>query len=374
MKILILTDYFDTGGGAGEIARIQADTLAQTNEVKVLAAHVSNYSPENYELIKCDLDYSPNWRTYLGLYHPKAVNILKTFLKNYRPEECLVHNLNTNWSYHCLQVLHEMGIKTVLFFHDVTAVTPYVKLCGMKHAEDYHYSKLQELKAAKFFFNPFRRMMVRRYVRMATKRVAVSQALADFLRFNRVAIDEIEHNKLPLISIRPSSVYEDSIFFAGRLSSSKGALEAVKYLAVLRDQYHITPKLIVAGKEGVVTEKMRVLASELGVGKQLSFLGWLDRENYQIAMQSTGVVIVPSICFDSFPTVILEAMRLARPVVATIYGGSKEIVDEGQTGFIRDPKNISAFTSVIAKILSDKKFAQALGQSGQKKFIKEFSL
>jgi glycosyltransferase involved in cell wall biosynthesis len=44
--------------------------------------------------------------------------------------------------------------------------------------------------------------------------------------------------------------------------------------------------------------------------------------------------VLPSVLPDSFPTVILEAMAAAKPVVATRSGGASEMVVEGKTGFL----------------------------------------
>lgn len=374
MKILILADHFAVGGGAGEIARIQAEELSRDHEVTVLTAHAPKDQGDKFKFHTYNLDYHPSLRTYLGIRHPKAVKVLKNFLQRRRPDICHVHNLNVNWSYYSLKILREAGIKTVLYFHDVTAVTPYVKLCGMKHARDYRYPWWRELRAAKFSYNPLRHYLVRKYMSMASERVAVSQALADFLRTNGIPVDRVERNKLPLLEETPSDMYDDSIFLGGRLSSSKGALEAVRYLAILKEKYKLEVKLRLAAAEGIVTRKMQVFARELGVEDQLEFLGWLDKKELQKAMRNCGAVIVPSICFDSLPTIILEAMRQAKPVVATIYGGSRELVEDGKTGFIRDPRDIGSFSDAIARILQDKKLAAVFGQAGQERFRNHFTL
>lgn len=119
---------------------------------------------------------------------------------------------------------------------------------------------------------------------------------------------------------------------------------------------------------------MQAQARELGVARQLEFLGWLEKKEFSAALASCGVVIVPSICFDSFPTIILEAMRAARPVIATIYGGSREAVEEEKTGFIRDPHDTESFAAAIAQVLKDKQLAAALGKAGQERFRNYFAI
>jgi len=370
MKILILTDEFATGGGAGQVAFLQAMEMAKGNEVTVLTAHGPENSPAGLRVIKKNLDYHPMFRTVLGIYHPRAIKVLEKFLQNNCFDVCYMHNINVNWSYRSLKILKDAGVKTILTIHDVTAVTPYVKLCNYNN---YKYSWLRELRDAKWFYNPFRRPLVRKYISLAFEVRAVSRALADFLTTNGIRVDKVERNRLPQSQSAPSALYEDTIFFGGRLSTSKGALLAVEYLAKIREKYKLNPTLLVAGKPGIVTKKMTELAEKSGVSRQIKFLGWLSQTDYNTRLSTAGMVIVPSICFDSLPTMILEAMRAGRPVIATNLGGSRELVEEGITGFIADPKDIESFSGKIAAVLQDKNSARNLGRKAYGKFINEFA-
>lgn len=379
---MILADQFGIGGGAGAIAKFAAERLAREHQVLVLTAHGPPSSRTNgYEIRTYNLDYPPYLRNYLGLYHPLALKILKKNLDEFRPQKVYTHNIHTNWSYSVLHLLRRRGIETVITFHDVVAVTPYVKFCHIPCAKtdhgyvfQYRYSWRRHLRQAKWTFNPLRNFLIRKYLRLATARYAVSQALADFLTANGIKLDGVVRNKLPDLEQTPSENFGNTIFFGGRLSTSKGALEAVQYLHKLREKYKLEIKLLVVGGPGPATEKMVALARRLDVEHLLSFAGWLDETRYQEVMRDCGLVIVPSICFDSLPTVILEAMQAARPVVATIFGGSREMVEEGKTGFVRDPLDIEEFTDAIAALLLDKSLAKAFGVAGRLRFQKEFLL
>ena len=371
--ILILSDQFEPNrGGAIDIARIQAAALASQNEVHVLTSlGKTGFGDAVYKVFVFDLGYNPKLRNYLGIYHPRAIKILKQHLETYQYELCYLHNIHTCWSYAVLKTLKAARIKTILTFHDVSSVTPFVKLCNMKSARDYSYSLLREIRDAKWFFNPFRRILVKKYLSLASETRAVSQALADFLTANGIRVDRVARNKLPAMNFKANPVYENTIFFGGRLSTAKGALQAIEYLKILKDEHELTPRLIVAGNRGVITEKMLYLAKDRKVENQLQFLGWLGEDAYQKAMSRSSVVIVPSICFDSLPNVVLEAMRAGTPVVATMYGGSSEMVEEGKTWFIRDPQDLRGFSWAIARAIKN---APQLGSAGFRKFEQEFCL
>lgn len=370
----LLCDYFGTGGGAGTVACVMAEELAKVAQVTVLTARAQeNLSPPNYEIKKFDLEYPAGLRNFLGIYHPRAIRILRKYLKQSRPEVVFIHNLHTYWSYHALKLFARYKVGTILTFHDVSAFTPYVKLCRIR-AGHYHYSWLRHARDAKMTFNPLRNFLIRKYLRYAGKTVAVSNELAKALKQNGIRVDCVIQNGIAVSgSIHDWSPPEQIIFFGGRLSTSKGALQAVRYLESLKTKHNLLPKLYVAGGLGVVTEKMKQLAEALGVSGQIEFLGWLDRKAYERRLTQSSVVIVPSICFDAFPTVILEAMKFAKPVVATNLGGSKELVEEGATGFIVDPFEVEKFADRIAELLLYSSKIKEMGMAGYERVKKRFS-
>jgi glycosyltransferase involved in cell wall biosynthesis len=53
----------------------------------------------------------------------------------------------------------------------------------------------------------------------------------------------------------------------------------------------------------------------------------MRREDLPGLFAASSVVTVPSLCLDVFPTMNLEAMALAKPVIGTVFGGTPEIVE-----------------------------------------------
>ena len=71
----------------------------------------------------------------------------------------------------------------------------------------------------------------------------------------------------------------------------------------------------------------------------------------QCAYAAADVFVTPSICFDTFGLVNLEAMRYAKPVVASCFGGLPEVVVDGETGFIENPFDVQAFSDRLRILL-----------------------
>src|SRR5438067_5468517 len=82
----------------------------------------------------------------------------------------------------------------------------------------------------------------------------------------------------------------------------------------------------------------------------------------------------PDGAMDNLPTVIMEAMAAALPVVTTDVGGVREMVSDGETGFVVVPENPSAIAAGTRRFLTDRTLAQNFGQMGRQRAIDLFSI
>ena len=97
------------------------------------------------------------------------------------------------------------------------------------------------------------------------------------------------------------------------------------------------------------------------------------REDIPAVMQTIDLLLLPSQQPDPFPTVILEAMASAKPVIATQFGGAVEMIDAGITGDLMPADQVDTAVSVIESWL-DKNRLQAAGEAGRKRVLEKFSL
>ena len=77
---------------------------------------------------------------------------------------------------------------------------------------------------------------------------------------------------------------------------------------------------------------------------------------------------------DNLPTVIMEAMAAPLPVVTTDLGGTREMVVDGETGFVIAPENTPAIADATERFLTDRALAQQFGQCGRQRAIDLFSI
>jgi glycosyltransferase involved in cell wall biosynthesis len=77
--------------------------------------------------------------------------------------------------------------------------------------------------------------------------------------------------------------------------------------------------------------------------------------------------IVPSICADACPTVIMEAMASGKAVIATTLGGSPDLVDHGKTGLLTAPGDKQSLASAMRTLISDPELRQSMARAGFEK-------
>ena len=126
---------------------------------------------------------------------------------------------------------------------------------------------------------------------------------------------------------------------------------------------------VIAG-EGELTERMRALATSLGISDQVHFIGRCHTIAELLAISNVGVLTSKA---EGFSNAVLEYMAAGLPVVATDVGGVREAVQENETGFIAPVGDDEALASRIVSLLRDEKAAFAMGERGQRLVTEKFS-
>lgn len=154
----------------------------------------------------------------------------------------------------------------------------------------------------------------------------------------------------------------------GRVVNIKGQDVFIKAAARLAPRFPNVRFLIVG--DGVDRARYEALAAQLGVGATVSFLGW--RRDIPEIFASLDIVVLPTTFdFEGVPVSVIEALAVARPVVATEVGGVAEAVRHGETGLLVPPRDEAALAEAIATMLADPDKAEAMGRAGQA-LVKEF--
>lgn len=99
---------------------------------------------------------------------------------------------------------------------------------------------------------------------------------------------------------------------------------------------------------------------------------WGRHEDMPYVLAQSHIVCLPSFR-EGLPKSLLEAASCGRPIVATDVPGCREIVLDGDNGFLVEVRNSTALADAIQKLLFDKKLRQRMGLRGRELVEKEFS-
>lgn len=155
----------------------------------------------------------------------------------------------------------------------------------------------------------------------------------------------------------------------GRLVRFKGHRYLLSAFARLRERYPESGLVIVG--DGPERSRLEADARALGIAGDVRFTG--HREDVADLLAIMDVFVLPSLG-EHFGRVLLEAMALERPVVATAAGGVPEIVEDRVTGLLVAPADAGALAEAVAALLADPVRARDLGRAGRRRVAERYPL
>ncbi len=156
--------------------------------------------------------------------------------------------------------------------------------------------------------------------------------------------------------------------FVGRLVEWK-ALDIV--IEALQDVPDASLEVVGAGP---MLKTWQELAVRIGVGDRVRFLGWLSQSECAQRLNDCRALVLPSL-YECGGAVVLEAMAMGRPVIATAWGGPAEYLDES-CGILVSPDSRTALIEGFAKAMSRMHFSPVLcaklGTAGRERVMRNF--
>jgi glycosyltransferase involved in cell wall biosynthesis len=151
----------------------------------------------------------------------------------------------------------------------------------------------------------------------------------------------------------------------GRLCEEKGQMELIEVVAALTRE-GVDIELVVVG-DGPLRAPMEKLAGELGVEKRVDFRGWQSSEAVRAAIEESRVMLHPSFA-EGLPVVLMEALALGRPVVASRVAGIPELVVDGESGWVVTPGDTQDTLRALRRALSTPPGALSeMGRAGRER-------
>jgi sterol 3beta-glucosyltransferase len=178
---------------------------------------------------------------------------------------------------------------------------------------------------------------------------------------------------------------ERLVLFAGRLNPMKGVPALIAAAARVAERRGGVRFLLAgeADSRDYGEHVRRLAAAEAGLGKSLTLLGKVPRQQLALLYQLADVAVVPSV-YDFFPYAVLEAMAAGVPVVASRVGGLPETVEDGVTGLLIPVRRVhseselrsadpEALAAALLGLLDDPETARRLGAAGRQRLLSELT-
>jgi glycosyltransferase involved in cell wall biosynthesis len=146
----------------------------------------------------------------------------------------------------------------------------------------------------------------------------------------------------------------------------------IKAVAVVHD-VHPDVRLLIVGREmeAGYTEKLKLLATELGVSEKVVFTG--HRRDVPALMAAADIYAMPS-QLEPFGLVYLEAMAMELPVIALNRGGTPEVVENGSDGLLSDPGDAQSLADNLLTCVKEPQRRAEMGRHGRHRAETRFTI
>lgn len=222
------------------------------------------------------------------------------------------------------------------------------------------------------------RRRLRRLFDRATAVIAVSDVIAGKARELGATDAKLRTHYIgiPVTDAVTSELDQDiDLLFVGRLVEKKGVSDLLLALALLAES-PVPHNTVIVG-EGPL--RVELESAAMARGLPVTFMGKRSAEEVQDLLLRSKVVVVPSKTaangdMEGLPTVLMEAMAVGVPVVATRHSGIIEVVEHGETGLLSDEADPEALAANLRRALADPDLRRRLGVAGREHIRQNFNM
>lgn len=245
------------------------------------------------------------------------------------------------------------------------------------HGSDTYFCSLEnrKVKYKNYFFE-------KRGLIGADKIVGVSNFVATKTKelFKLNSEIGVIHNTIDTTLFTPNHqhIKPKTLLYFGTIIRKKGVLEIAKaFNKIIAQDNTVTLCLLGRDNKDVFTKQstlsmFKVLLSEKAFNN-VTFLNAVPYQEVITYIQQSEVVLLPSFA-EAFPMTWLEAMALEKKLVTSNIGWAKELMLDGQTGFMVNPKNTDDFTLKVLALLNNETEANVMATTARNRIINEFDM
>lgn len=287
----------------------------------------------------------------------------------FRPDVVHAHNLYTHLSPAPLAECKKRDIPVVLTVHDYAMISANYGLWSPRGPIS-PTSGLLKVASTKFIKGSFAATFVldavyrlQRMLKLYDRAIAKYLVSSTFMRDAMISVgyDARKIVHLPLFVDGPDAgerSLKPYVFFAGRLEAYKGVDVLIKAMKKLPE---LTLKIAGTGPDEA---RLRSLVTK---GQRVEFLGFVQPERVRELMRDATAVVVPSVWYEPFGLVALEAMRVGAPVIVSKTGGLAEVVEDRLSGLVVPPGDERALAKALQCLVDDPGLSCEISQNARKR-------
>lgn len=391
-----LSSYHSHAGGA-EQAILSTANLAKEKGASTsfftLPININKESRNNIDMKTIlSLEFFFNWigkyievlKWYIFQFDPICYFLSKKYFSQKKPD--IVHFGNFQFlTFSIILAARQLGIPVFVSIYDywyfcpLTTLTDYNnKICRRFHGawcvsclpSKFRIIQRISLIFRKNFFNFFLKKVHKFIVLSESSR----QILLDYgIEKNRISMirlpfpDDFEQIELETES------KDDSILFAGWLQKRKGLHLLLDAMLNVWEKIPDVKLYIITQKvkweqqyEDLINSKLEKIPKD----KYIFLLGQKRREELRNLIKNVTVVVVPEQWENMSPLIVIEAMLMAKPIVASNIGGIPEFIEDGKEGLLAEYSNSADFAEKILTMLNYKQIRETFGKNARQKIIK----
>lgn len=175
-------------------------------------------------------------------------------------------------------------------------------------------------------------------------------------------------NAIQMSPSKPKEYGQHRLLFLGRICRDKGIEELLWTMPFLKEKFPDI-KLYLGG----IFEDSELQKKTEEISDLVEWIGWVSGKEKEKYLEKCDVFVLPSY-FEGQPVSILEAMSYSCAIVASRVGGIPQMIEDGETGILVEPKNAEALRQGLEKALADDMLCERIGKAARKKVAEEFSM
>lgn len=366
MKILLVNKYNFIKGGADKYFLDLAELLSSQpgfEIAKFCMSHPHNLPDRYSDYFVSGFNYDhfrlrDFWRYLSGtFYSPEARRKFAALLDEFEPDIIHIHNIYHHLSPSILLEAKRRKIPVVMHVHDYKLVCPNYKMFAhgqidesCKGAKYYRCFLNKGFKDSwlKSFLVSLEMYVHHSWWQIYERCVDLYLSPSQFVK-NKLVDWSMPEDKIRVLyhfvetkHIEPSYALGDYLLYFGRLDKEKGVDILIRALATMKQK-----KLLKIVGWGPERRRLKTLVNELKIESRVEFVGPKYGEELEALIGGAYLIIVPSVWYEVFGLVLLEAAAKGKFVIASDIGGISEAVEASRSALLVPAGNVAELATKL---------------------------